>query len=324
MVKILVTGGAGFIGTNFIYYMLNKYPEYKMVCLDALTYAGKKSNLDDALKSKWFKFVKGNICDTDLVFNLFKEESFDIVVNFAAESHVDRSIKSPALFLNTNIIGTQVLLDASVKHKTSRFHQISTDEVYGDLSLDKSEISFTEKDLLKPSSPYSVSKASADLLVLSYYRTFGLPVTISRSTNNYGPYQFEEKLIPKIITNVVSNREVPIYGTGKNVRDWIYVEDHCDAIDAVIHRGKVGEIYNVSGNNEIDNITLARMIIKKLNKSEDLIEYIEDRPGHDMRYSLDSEKIYKELGIKAKTDFPEGINKTIEWYLNKIISGNRK
>lgn len=313
--KILVTGGAGFIGSNFVYYMLKTHPDYKIVCLDALTYAGNLQTLEDALKNQNFKFVKGDITDRESVFSLFEEEKFDIVVNFAAESHVDRSIVDPSIFLKTNILGTQVLMDASRKFGVKRYHQVSTDEVYGDLPLDRPDLFFTEETPIHTSSPYSASKASADLLVQAYHRTFGLPITISRCSNNYGPYHFPEKLIPLVIANTLNDKSIPVYGKGENVRDWLYVEDHCSAIDLIIHNGKVGEIYNIGGHNEMKNIDVVRLIIEYLGKSEDLITYVTDRAGHDMRYAIDPTKIHGELGWLPQTKFADGIKKTIDWYL---------
>lgn len=325
--KILVTGGAGFIGGNFVYYMLNKYPEYDIVCLDALTYAGNMSTLSGALKNPKFKFVKGDIADKKAVNELFEKEKFDIVVNFAAESHVDRSIENPEVFLVTNILGTQTLMDASRKHGVKRYHQVSTDEVYGDLPLDRPDLLFTENTPIHTSSPYSASKASADLLVQAYNRTFGLPITISRCSNNYGPYHFPEKLIPLMIANALADKKLPVYGEGLNVRDWLYVEDHCSAIDAIIHSGKVGEVYNVGGHNEMTNIDIVKIILHELHKPESLITYVTDRKGHDMRYAIDPTKIHGELGWLPKTKFADGIKKTIKWYLDNkswwqaIISG---
>ena len=328
--KILVTGGAGFIGSNFVYYMLKKHPDYEIVCLDALTYAGNLSTLKNALENDKFKFVKGDITDRKLVFELFEEEKFDIVVNFAAESHVDRSIENPEVFLKTNILGTQVLMDASLKYNVKRYHQVSTDEVYGDLPLDRPDLMFTETTPIHTSSPYSASKASADLLVQAYHRTFGLPVTISRCSNNYGPYHFPEKLIPLMIINALAEKSLPVYGKGENVRDWLYVEDHCKAIDLIIHNGRVGEVYNVGGHNEKKNIEIVKIIIEKLGKSEDLITYVADRKGHDLRYAIDPEKITAELGWTPETKFEDGIEKTIKWYLEnetwwkEIVSGDYK
>lgn len=312
---VVITGGAGFIGSNFIYYMLEKHPSYRIVCLDSLTYAGNLSTLDRAMENPKFRFVKVDIRDRNSVYSLFEQERPDIVVNFAAESHVDRSIEDPQIFLETNIIGTSVLMDASRKYGVMRFHQVSTDEVYGDLPLDRSDLFFTETTPIHPSSPYSSSKASADLLALAYHRTYGLPVTISRCSNNYGPYQFPEKLIPLMIINALNDKRLPIYGNGLNVRDWLYVEDHSSAIDLIIHKGRVGEIYNVGGHNEKRNIDIVRLICKELGKSDSLIEYVADRKGHDKRYAIDSDKIYMELGWIAKTKFDDGIKKTIKWYI---------
>ena len=312
---ILVTGGAGFIGTNFVKYMLIKYPDYKIICLDALTYAGNLENLADVIDNPQFKFIKGNIVSRKNVFDLFEQDKPDMVVNFAAESHVDRSIDNPGIFLETNIIGTQVLMDACRKYGIKRFHQISTDEVYGDLPLDRPDLLFTEETPINPSSPYSASKASADLLVLAYHRTFKLPVTISRCSNNYGPYHFPEKLIPLMITRALADRPLPVYGNGENVRDWLYVEDHCNAVDLIIHKGREGEVYNIGGHNERSNLEIVKAILKELNKPESLITFVTDRPGHDLRYAIDPTKIYNELGWLPKTKFDDGIKQTIEWYL---------
>ena len=315
MCKILVTGGAGFIGSNFVYYLLNKYNEDKIVCIDKLTYAGNIQTLSSALENKNFRFIKGDICDRETVFNLFEEEKPDIVVNFAAESHVDRSIENPEIFLKTNILGTQVLMDACLKFGVKRFHQVSTDEVYGDLPLDRPDLFFTEQTPLKTSSPYSSSKAGADLLVNAYHKTYGLNTTISRCSNNYGPYQFPEKLIPLMISRALANEPLPVYGNGLNVRDWLYVEDHCKAIDLIMRKGKVGETYNIGGHNEMKNIDIVKLILKALGKSEDLITYVTDRKGHDLRYGIDPTKIHKELGWLPETKFTDGIVKTINWYL---------
>lgn len=325
--NILVTGGAGFIGSNFIYYMLDKYNDYRIVCLDKLTYAGNLSTLKKALENPNFRFVKGDIADREFVFNLFEEEKFDVVVNFAAESHVDRSIEDPGIFLKTNVMGTQVLMDASREFGVKRFHQVSTDEVYGDLPLDRPDLFFTEETPIHTSSPYSASKAAADLLALAYYRTYKLPLTISRCSNNYGPYHFPEKLIPLMIIRALNDQSLPVYGDGKNVRDWLYVEDHCSAIDMIIHNGKVGEVYNIGGHNERTNLEVVKTILKELGKSEKLITYVKDRPGHDLRYAIDPTKIKNELGWEPKTRFEDGIKKTIKWYLDnkdwweEIISG---
>lgn len=325
--KLLVTGGAGFIGGNFIYHMLKAHPDYQIVCLDKLTYAGNLSTLSEAMKNPCFRFVKGDIADKDAVEKLFEEEKFDAVVNFAAESHVDRSIENPQIFLITNIIGTQVLMDACRKFGNIRFHQVSTDEVYGDLPLDRPDLLFTETTPIHTSSPYSSSKAGADLLVLAYYRTYGLPVTVSRCSNNYGPYHFPEKLIPLMITRALADESLPVYGDGKNVRDWLYVEDHCRAIDLILHSGKIGEVYNVGGHNEMSNIDIVKLILHKLNKPESLIAYVRDRKGHDLRYAIDPAKIHEQLGWLPETKFSDGIDKTIKWYLENrkwwqdIISG---
>ena len=313
--KILVTGGAGFIGGNFVHYMISKYPDYKIVNLDALTYAGNLETLKDVQDKKNYKFVKGDISDREFIFNLFENEKFDIVVNFAAESHVDRSIVEPDIFIKTNVLGTQALLDASKKYNVKRFHQVSTDEVYGDLPLDRKDLFFTEDTPLNPSSPYSASKASADFLVQAYHRTFGLNTTISRCSNNYGPYHFPEKLIPLMISRALNNESLPVYGNGKNVRDWLHVEDHCSAIDLIIHKGKSGEIYNVGGHNEKTNLEVVKTILKTLDKPESLISYVKDRPGHDLRYAIDPKKLENELGWKPKYNFDTGVEMTIKWYL---------
>ena len=324
---IVVTGGAGFIGSNFIFHMLKEHPSYRIICLDKLTYAGNLSTLRSVIDNPNFRFVKLDICDRDGVYNLFEEEHPDIVVNFAAESHVDRSIEDPSIFLQTNIIGTSVLMDACRKYGITRYHQVSTDEVYGDLPLDRPDLFFTEATPLHTSSPYSSSKAGADLLVQAYHRTFGLPVTISRCSNNYGPYHFPEKLIPLMIINALHDKQLPVYGDGLNVRDWLYVEDHCKAIDLIIHNGKVGEVYNIGGHNEMSNIDIVKLICKELEKPESLITFVKDRKGHDRRYAIDPTKIHNELGWLPETKFADGIKKTIKWYLqNKewwedIISG---
>lgn len=325
--KIIVTGGAGFIGGNFVHLMVNKYPDDEIICLDKLTYAGNLETLEPVMDKKNFKFVKGDIADREFVYKLFETEKPDIIVNFAAESHVDRSITDPGIFLKTNILGTGVLLDACREYGIKRYHQVSTDEVYGDLPLDRPDLFFTEETPLHTSSPYSASKASADLLVLAYHRTFKLPITISRCSNNYGPYHFPEKLIPLIIANALNDKELPVYGKGENVRDWLYVEDHCKAIDLIIHKGRVGEVYNIGGHNEKTNLEVVKTVLRELGKSEDLITYVTDRPGHDMRYAIDPTKIHNELGWLPETKFDDGIKKTIKWYLeNKtwwenIISG---
>ena len=324
---MIVTGGAGFIGANFVFHMLDKYPQYRIVCVDKLTYAGNLSTLASVMDAPNFHFVKLDICDREGVFRLFEEEHPDVVVNFAAESHVDRSIVDPEVFLRTNILGTQVLMDACRKYGITRYHQVSTDEVYGDLPLDRPDLFFTEETPLHTSSPYSASKASADLLVMAYHRTFGLPVTLSRCSNNYGPYQFPEKLIPLMITSALADNPLPVYGKGLNVRDWLYVEDHCKAIDLIIHKGKIGEVYNVGGHNEKQNIEIVKTICRELGKPESLITHVSDRKGHDMRYAIDPTKISKELGWQPETSFEDGIKKTIQWYLDNrewwssILSG---
>ncbi len=312
---IIVTGGAGFIGSNFIFYMLKAHPDYRIVCLDKLTYAGNLSTLRSVMDLPNFRFVKLDICDRAGVERLFAEEKPDMVVNFAAESHVDRSIEDPSIFLQTNIIGTSVLMDACRKFGIRRYHQVSTDEVYGDLPLDRPDMFFTEETPLHTSSPYSSSKAGADLLVMAYHRTYGLPVSISRCSNNYGPYHFPEKLIPLMIANCLNDKPLPVYGQGLNIRDWLYVEDHCKAIDLVIHRGRVGEVYNIGGHNEMRNIDIVRMICRELGKPESLITFVTDRKGHDMRYAIDPTKIHNELGWLPETTFTDGIKKTIQWYL---------
>ena len=326
--KVIVTGGAGFIGSNFIFYMMKKHPDYDIICLDSLTYAGNLSTLKSVMDNPHFKFVKLDIRDRDGVYKLFEEEKPDVVVNFAAESHVDRSIENPEIFLETNIIGTSVLMDACRKYGIKRFHQVSTDEVYGDLPLDRPDLFFHEDTPLHTSSPYSSSKASADLLVGAYGRTYGLPVTISRCSNNYGPYQFPEKLIPLMIQRALNNEKLPVYGDGENVRDWLYVEDHCKAIDLILEKGKPGEIYNIGGHNEMHNIDIVKLICDYLDKPYSLIEHVTDRKGHDRRYANDPDKIHKELGWLPETMFKDGIKKTIQWYLDNkewwenIISGD--
>ncbi|MBQ9179485.1 MAG: dTDP-glucose 4,6-dehydratase [Firmicutes bacterium] len=325
--NIIVTGGAGFIGSNFVFHMLKEHPEDRIICLDKLTYAGNLSTLEPVMEKENFRFVKADICDREAVDKLFEEEKPEIVVNFAAESHVDRSIEDPGVFLNTNIMGTQVLMDACRKYGIKRYHQVSTDEVYGDLPLDRPDLFFTEETPIHASSPYSASKASADLLVLAYHRTFGLPVTISRCSNNYGPYHFPEKLIPLMIINALHDEPLPVYGEGINVRDWLYVEDHCRAIDLVIRNGKEGEVYNIGGHNEMRNIDIVKLICKHLGKPESLITFVTDRKGHDLRYAIDPAKIHVELGWLPETKFEDGIKKTIEWYLanedwwQPIVSG---
>lgn len=324
---IIVTGGAGFIGSNFIFYLRKKYPDIRIVCPDKLTYAGNMTTVAPLLNDDNFRFVRLDICDRKCVYELFDEEKPDIVVNFAAESHVDRSIDSPEVFLQTNITGTSVLMDACREYGNVRFHQISTDEVYGDLPLDRPDMLFTEETPLDPSSPYSSSKASADLLAMAYYRTYGLPVTVSRCSNNYGPYQFPEKLIPLMIVNALNNKSLPVYGEGLNIRDWLYVEDHCRAVDLILQKGRVGEVYNIGGNTEMKNIDIVKLICKALGRSEELIVHVEDRKGHDKRYAIDHSKLSSELGWKPLTDFGEGIKNTIEWYVEHrewwqpVISG---
>jgi dTDP-glucose 4,6-dehydratase len=325
--NVLVTGGAGFIGGNFVYHMLGAHPDYKIICVDCLTYAGNMSTLAEAMKNPQFVFYKTDICDREAIYAIFEKESPDVVVNFAAESHVDRSIENPEVFLRTNILGTQVMMDACRKYGNIRYHQVSTDEVYGDLPLDRPDLFFTEETPIHTSSPYSSSKAGADLLVMAYYRTYGLPVTISRCSNNYGPYHFPEKLIPLMIANALADKPLPVYGEGLNVRDWLYVEDHCKAIDLIIHKGRIGEVYNVGGHNEMKNIDIVKLICQKLGKPESLITFVTDRKGHDMRYAIDPTKIHNELGWLPETKFADGIDKTISWYLNNkswwedIISG---
>ena len=324
---IIVTGGAGFIGSNFIFHMLKAHPDYRIVCLDKLTYAGNLSTLAPVMDKLDFRFVRADICDREAVDGLFAEEKPDIVVNFAAESHVDRSIEDPGIFLQTNILGTQVLMDTCRKYGVKRFHQVSTDEVYGDLPLDRPDMLFTEETPIHTSSPYSASKASADLLVMAYHRTYGLPATISRCSNNYGPYQFPEKLIPLMIANALNDKPLPVYGEGLNVRDWLYVEDHCRAIDLILRNGKTGEIYNIGGHNEMRNMDIVRLICRELGKSESLITHVTDRKGHDMRYAIDPTKIHTELGWLPEMRFEDGIKKTIRWYLDnrpwweKIVTG---
>lgn len=316
MSKLLVTGGAGFIGSNFIYHELKFHPGDEIICLDDLTYAGNAATLAPALRNRSVCFVKCDIADRDAVFSVFEHHRPDMVINFAAESHVDRSIRDPGVFIRTNVIGTQVLMDACLHYGDARFHQVSTDEVYGDLPLDRKDILFTENTPLHASSPYSASKASADLLVGAYHRTYGLRATISRCSNNYGPYQFPEKLIPLMITRAVSNRSLPVYGRGENVRDWLYVEDHCSAVDTVLRNGKIGEVYNIGGNNERSNLDVVKTILHELGRPESLISFVQDRPGHDLRYAIDPGKIRSELGWSPAVDFDTGIKKTVRWYLD--------
>ena len=313
----LVTGGAGFIGSNYIHYMFKKYDnEIRIINVDKLTYAGNLENLKDIEDRENYTFVKADICDADAINKIFEENEIDRVVHFAAESHVDRSIENPEVFLDTNIKGTAVLMDACRKYGIWRYHQVSTDEVYGDLPLERPDLFFTEETPIHTSSPYSASKAAADLLVQSYHRTYGLPVTISRCSNNYGPYHLPEKLIPLMIVEALHDRPLPVYGDGKNVRDWLYVKDHCRAIDLILRHGKEGEIYNVGGHNEMKNIDIVKLICRELGKPEELITYVEDRKGHDRRYAIDPSKIHRELGWLPETSFAEGIKKTINWYLN--------
>lgn len=316
MMTIIITGGAGFIGSNFIFYMLDKHPKDRFICVDALTYAGNVDTLNPVIDALNFRFVKLDICDRQGIYALFEEEHPDLVVNFAAESHVDRSIENPEVFLHTNIIGTSVLMDACRKYGIKRYHQVSTDEVYGDLPLDRPDLFFHEDTPLHTSSPYSSSKASADLLVLAYHRTYGLPVTISRCSNNYGPYQFPEKLIPLMIAHAMKDQPLPVYGEGLNVRDWLYVEDHCKAIDLILQNGTVGEVYNIGGHNEMRNIDIVKLICKYMDKPVSLITYVQDRKGHDMRYAIDPTKIHDELGWLPETRFVDGICLTIQWYLD--------
>ncbi len=325
--KTIVTGGAGFIGSNFIFYMRTAHPDYDLICVDNLTYAGNLETLASVMDDPHFTFIKADIADRGTIYNIFEKEKPDVVVNFAAESHVDRSIDNPSIFLQTNVMGTQVLLDACNKYGIQRYHQVSTDEVYGDLPLDRPDLFFTEKTPLHTSSPYSASKASADLLCNAYHRTYGMPITISRCSNNYGPYQFPEKLIPLMIANAEADKPLPVYGEGINVRDWLYVEDHCRAIDLILENGKIGEVYNIGGHNEMRNIDIVKLILKTLGKPESLITYVTDRKGHDMRYAIDPTFIHEELGWLPETKFVDGIQKTIQWYLDNrswwenIISG---
>ena len=313
--KIIITGGAGFIGGNFVHYMVNKYPNDQFICLDLLTYAGNLATIEQVMDKDNFKFIKGDIADRKLVYEIFESEKPDIIVNFAAESHVDRSIENPEVFLQTNVIGTSVMLDACRKYGITRYHQVSTDEVYGDLPLDRPDLFFTEETPIHTSSPYSASKASADLLVQAYHRTFDVPITISRCSNNYGPYHYPEKLIPLMIKNALEEKSLPVYGKGENVRDWLYVEDHCVAIDLIIRNGKVGEVYNIGGHNEKTNLEVVKIILKELNKPESLITYVADRLGHDLRYAIDPTKMQQQLNWQPTTTFEEGIKKTIKWYL---------
>ena len=319
--KLFVTGGAGFIGSNFIFYLLEKHPEDTVLCVDALTYAGNLETLAPVMQNPRFRFVKADIADRAAMYALFESEKPDVVVNFAAESHVDRSIENPSIFLQTNVMGTQVLLDACRKYGIQRYHQVSTDEVYGDLPLDRPDLFFTEQTPLHASSPYSASKASADLLCNAYFRTYGLPVTISRCSNNYGPYQFPEKLIPLMIANALADKPLPVYGEGLNVRDWLYVEDHCTAIDLILRKGKPGQVYNIGGHNERRNIDIVKTILAILGKPESLITHVADRKGHDQRYAIDPAFIHRELGWLPQTRFEDGIRKTVQWYLDNNPGG---
>ena len=322
MSKFLVTGGAGFIGSNYLYYVTEKYPEDEFVCLDALTYAGNYNNIKALEEKANYKFIKMDIRDKEQIFDLFKKEKFDVVINFAAESHVDNSIKNPNIFAETNILGTMNLLNATKMmrdeggHEITRYHQVSTDEVYGDLPLDRPDLLFTEETPIHTSSPYSSSKAAADLFVLAYARTFKLPVTISRCSNNYGPYQFPEKLIPVVISKALNDEAIPVYGKGENVRDWIHVHDHNVGVDLIVRNGKPGEVYNLGGHSERTNLEVVKTILKQIGKPESLITYVTDRPGHDLRYAIDSTKSEKELGWDRTYTFETGMKETIDWYLN--------
>ena len=330
MSKFLITGGCGFIGSNYLHYVVNKYPKDEFVCLDFLTYAGNYNNIKDLEKKSNFKFVYGDITDRELLDKLFAKEKFDYVINFAAESHVDNSIKNPGIFADTNIKGTLALLDMVKKYPVKRFHQVSTDEVYGDLPLDRPDLKFTEDTPIHTSSPYSSSKASADLFVMAYHRTFNLPVTISRCSNNYGAYQFPEKLIPVVISKALNNESIPVYGKGENVRDWIHVNDHNIGVDLIVRSGRDGEIYNLGGHSERTNLEVVKTILKQMNKPESLITYVTDRPGHDLRYAIDSTKVENELGWNLTHSFEDGIKETVDWYLNNknwienILSGEYK
>ena len=330
MATVLVTGGAGFIGANFVYYLLDSHPSDRVVCVDSLTYAGNLSTLERALADPRFVFYKQDIRDRTGIDAIFEKEKPDAVVNFAAESHVDRSIEEPALFVQTNVLGAQVLMDACLAHGNTRFHQVSTDEVYGDLPLDRPDLLFTEDTPIRASSPYSASKASADLLTLAYCRTYGLAATISRCSNNYGPWQFPEKLIPLMIANCLADRPLPVYGQGLNVRDWLYVADHCRAIDLILQKGQIGRVYNIGGRSEMRNIDIVKRICAYLGKPESLITYVTDRKGHDLRYAIDPSRIHAELGWLPETSFDDGIRRTIDWYLanrpwwEAIVSGEYK
>ena len=314
--KMIVTGGAGFIGSNFVQYEVKNHPEDEIINLDLLTYAGNLESVKPVENAPNYRFVRGDIADREFIFRLFEEEKPDVIVNFAAESHVDRSITDPEIFVRTNVVGTTTLLDACRKYGIKRYHQVSTDEVYGDLPLDRPDLFFTEETPLHTSSPYSSAKASADLFVMAYHRTYGLPVTISRCSNNYGPYHFPEKLIPLVISRALNDEEIPVYGKGENVRDWLYVTDHCSAIDLVVRKGREGEVYNIGGHNERTNLEVVKTILKALGKPETLIKYVTDRPGHDLRYAMDPTKIETELGWKPEYTFDTGIPVTIQWYLD--------
>ena len=314
--KMIVTGGAGFIGSNFVQYEVKNHPEDEIINLDLLTYAGNLESVKPVEDCPNYRFVRGDIADREFIFRLFEEEKPDVIVNFAAESHVDRSITDPEIFVRTNVVGTTTLLDACRKYGIRRYHQVSTDEVYGDLPLDRPDLFFTEETPLHTSSPYSSAKASADLFVMAYHRTYGLPVTISRCSNNYGPYHFPEKLIPLVISRALNDEEIPVYGKGENVRDWLYVTDHCSAIDLVVRKGREGEVYNIGGHNERTNLEVVKTILKALGKPETLIKYVTDRPGHDLRYAMDPTKIETELGWKPEYTFDTGIPVTIQWYLD--------
>ena len=314
--KYLVTGGAGFIGSNYLHYVVNEYEDDQFVCLDKLTYAGNFNNLLPIINKNNFKFIKGDIADEKFINDLFDKEKFDIVINFAAESHVDNSIKNPGIFVQTNVVGTRVLLDAAKNHNIKRYHQVSTDEVYGDLPLDRKDLLFKELTPINPSSPYSASKASADHLVMAYNRTFDLPTTISRCSNNYGPYQFPEKLIPVVISKALKNEKIPVYGKGENVRDWIHVHDHNVGVDIIVRNGRDGHVYNLGGHSERTNLEVVKTILKQMQKSENLIEFVKDRPGHDLRYAIDSSKAEKQLDWNRTKTFEDGIKETVDWYLN--------
>ena len=314
--KIIVTGGAGFIGGNYCHMLAKNHPNYRIICIDRLTYAGNLSTLETIITKKNFKFYKTDITNRGEIDTIFNEEHPDTVINFAAESHVDRSIKNPEKFLSTNVIGTQVLLDASLKYNIKRYHQVSTDEVYGELPINRKDLLFTEDSPIRPLNPYSASKASADLLVQAYYNTYGLPTTISRCSNNYGAFHFPEKLIPLAITNIINNKPICLYGTGENVRDWLDVYDHCAAINLIVHKGIAGEVYNIGGNNERTNLEVVQAILDILEKDYSLIKYIDDRKGHDLRYGINSSKIQNELGWLPTKTFDNGIKDTIKWYLD--------